>query len=152
MSSIAGLQCLRPYLFRELPVSKNLVYTRFYNTTRRLAQVASSEGGSKGTRNTSPGKPASASQLGKQSSEREAVAAAGVKGRSPVEERIEQLKAANALVYPRIQRNSNALGIQEYIKQYGKLEPGLKLDELVTIRGIYHDLPARPSYSILIAP
>jgi hypothetical protein len=122
MSSITGLQCLRPYLFRDLPVARRLVYARFYNTTRRLAaQVGSAGEEGAGVRDISPGNGA---------------AAAKVKGRSAVEQRIEELKAANALVYPRIQRNSSAIGFQEYTKRYGNLKAGVKLDEVVTIQGI----------------
>lgn len=120
MSSITGLQCLRPYLFRDVPVARRLVYARFYNTTRRLATQAGS-GGEQGT-----GAEDTLAENG----------AAKVKGRSAVELRIEELKAANAVVYPRIQRNSSAIGFQEYTKRYGNLKAGVKLDEVVTIQGI----------------
>jgi lysyl-tRNA synthetase, class II len=135
MSSVAGLQCLRPYLFRDLPAARKLVYARFYNTTRCLAaQAAYNEQKRKATGDTSTGNPSSASPLGIQSLGHAAV---GGKGRSPVEERIEKLKAANALVYPRIQRSSSAISFREYTKRYSKLKAGLKLDEIVTIRGIF---------------
>jgi hypothetical protein len=133
MGSVAGLQCLRPYLFRDLPVARRLAYTRFYNTARCLATQAG-PGAYKGkdAEDTLSGKPSAVTSLGKQS----AKAPVGVAGPSSVQDRVEELKAANALAYPRIQRSSSAITFQEYTKRYGNLKAGVKLDDVVTIRGI----------------
>ena len=147
MNSISGLQCLRPYLFRDLPVARKVVYTRFYNTTAHLASQAAystkevEDFDSTSPRNTSsegtyPEKPSPASPQGKQSPGNRAHGPA-VKGCKAVAARIEELKAANALVYPRMRRSSSALNFKEYIKRYGKLKAEEKLDEAVTIRGMF---------------
>jgi hypothetical protein len=147
MSSISGLQCLRPYLFRDLPVARKLVYARFYNTTAHLAvQTAQSEKDVENVVGTSPKKtsperrypekPSPASLQGEQSPGNSAHGP-GVKCHKATAERIEELKAANALVYPRIQRSSSALNFKEYAMRYGKLKAGEKLDEVVTIRGTF---------------
>lgn len=146
MSSISGLQCLRPYLFRDLPVAKKSVYTRFYNTTAQFAaQAAYSVKGVEDV-DTSPGKsylkrtyPENPSSALPQENRSPGSISYGpaTKGRKAVAERIEELKVANALVYPRIQRINSALNFKEYTKRYGKLRAGEKLDEAVTIRGIF---------------
>jgi len=137
MNSISGLQCLRPYLFRDLPITRKLVYARFYNTTAHLAVQAAY--GAKEVEDVSsvcPEKSSPASPQEKQSPGNSAHGPGG-KGCKAVAERIEELKAANALVYPRIQRSSSALNFKEYAKRYGKLKAGELLDEVVTIRGIF---------------
>jgi hypothetical protein len=136
MSTSAGLQCLRPHLFKDIPVARKLVYTRFYYTTRRLAaQAGPSENNTGHVRNSSSDQFPAASPQGKQSPGHENIAA-GIRGLSLVEQRVEELKAANALVYPRIQRTSRALSCVEYTRRYANLKAGEQLNETVTIRGI----------------
>ena len=146
MSSISGLQCLRPYLFRDLPVTKKSVYTRFYNTTAQFAAQATYSVKGVEDVDTSPGKsylertyPGKSSSALPQETQSPGSISHGpaAKGRKAVAERIEELKVANALVYPRIQRINSALNFKEYTKRYGKLKAGEKLDEAVTIRGIF---------------
>lgn len=133
MGSVAGLQCLRPYLFRDLPVARRLVYAHFYNTARCLASQAGPDAyKGKDAKDTLSGKRSTANIREKQL----AKTAVGVVGPSSMQDRIEELKAANALAYPRIQRSSSAISFQEYTKRYGNLKAGVKLDDVVTIRGI----------------
>jgi hypothetical protein len=123
-----GLQCLRPYLVTDLPVAKKLVYLRFYNTTRRLAVQVASNGGTKRG-------PQEASAANSQSPSNDK-SAMELRGPGHVEQRMKELRAANALVYPRIQRHSDSLSCVEYLRRYGSLKPGETLPgEAVTIRG-----------------
>ena len=136
MSTSAGLQCLRPHLFKDIPVTRRLVYTRFYYTTRRLAaQAVSSVNNTGHVCNSFSEQLPAASPQGKQLPGHDSIAA-GIRGLSLTEQRIEELKAANALVYPRIQRTSRALSCVEFKKRYANLKAGEQLDETLTIRGI----------------
>ena len=61
----------------------------------------------------------------------------GVEFRGAVGERIEELKKANALEWPRIQADPHALTVKEFRDKYeSQLKPGeMRIKESVKVRG-----------------
>jgi lysyl-tRNA synthetase class 2 len=142
MNSSAGLQCLRPYLFKDLPVARRLVYSRFYNTTRRLAnQAVPGEHKARDVRNRLPKQKPGTLTLGGESVGSNVEKDSAPRGPNPVELRIKELTEAQALVYPRMQRTSSALSCAEFSKRFSSILPRDKSFEPVTIRGILRGHP-----------
>jgi hypothetical protein len=152
MSKNSGLQFLRPYLYRDLSVRRNsiAIYIRFFHNTRCAAEVGSNKkrreklikddlypdgnhaNGLNGPNPATTPLPGWPRKL--DSKHHEAPAEFG--GRGPLEQRLEELRAADALVYPRIQRSSNEVSCAEFSRRYAGLKAGQKLpEEIVTVRG-----------------
>jgi hypothetical protein len=152
MSKNSGLQFLRPYLYRDLSVRRNsiAIYIRFFHNTRCAAEVGSNKkrreklikddlypdgNHANGLNGPNPATTPLPGWPGKlDSKHHEAPAEFG--GRGPLEQRLEELRAADALVYPRIQRSSNEVSCAEFSRRYAGLKAGQKLpEEIVTVRG-----------------
>lgn len=137
MNSSTGLQCLRPYLFKDLPVARRLVYSRFYNTSQRLAGQAVPGGHEvRDVRSRLPKQKPETLTLGEKSVGSNIKKKSAPRGLSPVELRIKELTEAQALVYPRIQRTSSALSCAEFSNRFSNILPKDKSFDRVTIRGI----------------
>jgi lysyl-tRNA synthetase class 2 len=118
MSATSCLRFLRPYLYQIVPITTKSAYLRFFNTTRCLE-------GKRGPRIKNLASVVHSLDD-------------SVEFRGAVEERIKELEAAKALVYPRIRRDDAALSCSDFLARYSNLHPGeLKSEETVLVRGIY---------------
>lgn len=110
-----GLWFLRPYLFRKLRVRNKVAYLRFFNSTRPLERK-------------SPSKIKSLDLPGVPLEDTKAF-------RSAVQERIIELKAANALTYPRIDGNEHFMTCAEFQVRYKKSKAAQQ-ENIVLVRGL----------------
>jgi lysyl-tRNA synthetase, class II len=117
MSTSPGLRFLRPYLCKDLAVSRKHAYLRFFSTTRCLEKKAYqkidsyghdvSKGNNNLKRNTN--------------------------------DRITKLESANALIWPRLQNDVKSMTLAEYNTKYRYLQAGDKAkDETILLRGMEH--------------
>ncbi|RDL33139.1 Class II aaRS and biotin synthetase [Venustampulla echinocandica] len=119
MSSASGLRFLRPYLCKDLNVSRNAAYIRFFSQTRCLKVFEGKQRRLKKDPASKASKASKASAIG------------------DTNDRIEKLKAVGALRWPRIEGDALAVSIPEFHRRYGKeLKPGEKrTGETVLVRG-----------------
>ncbi|TVY13853.1 Lysine--tRNA ligase, partial [Lachnellula arida] len=114
MTPSSGLRFLRPYLCKDLAVSRKHAYLRFFSSTRCLGKKSFQKIDSYG-HDVLKGKD-------------------GLKRNT--NDRITKLEGANALKWPRIQNDMNSLTLTEYNEKYRRLQAGVELsDETVLIRG-----------------
>ncbi|TVY42447.1 Lysine--tRNA ligase [Lachnellula subtilissima] len=115
MTISPGLRFLRPYLCKDLAVSPKHAYLRFFSSTRCLGKKAFQKIDSYGHDVSKGG---------------------GEALKRNTNDRITKLESANALKWPRVQNDVNALTLTEYNEKYKRLQAGAKLsDETVLIRG-----------------
>ncbi|KAF4624409.1 hypothetical protein G7Y89_g13763 [Cudoniella acicularis] len=110
MNSPVGFRFLRPYLCKDLPVSRGAAYVRFFNRTRCVA---------------TPSLPF----------EEPARVAQNIQKAPRTDQRVEKLRATEALEWPRIGSNKEALSIADFCKRYTKLQPGERLKETSLVYG-----------------
>ena len=123
MPSSTGLRFLRPYLSKDIPITRKFIYIRFFNTTRCLADP-------------DPRKVLGA--LKHTSIERKPFDVEINDDRAPIEARIKELEKGNALRYPRIQRLPHTLTVEEYRRQYGSMTYADKRSrEVVSVCGMF---------------
>lgn len=114
MTTSPGLRFLRPYLCKDLAVSRKHAYLRFFSSSRCLGKKAYQKIDSYG-HDVSPGKE---------------------NLKRNTNDRITRLEIANALKWPRIQNEMSTLTLSEYNEKYRRLQAGAKLnDETVLVRG-----------------
>jgi hypothetical protein len=116
---------LRPYLCRDLPPATKSAYICFSTSTSNYKK---SKGDGRTGRRIVGRK--SSVKLGKPIED-------GVEFRGAVGERIEELKKANALEWPRIQADPHTLTVKEFREKYeSQLKPGeMRIKESVKVRG-----------------
>ncbi len=113
---VTGLRFLRPYLCKDVTVARKLAYLRFFSLTRPSRALR--------TRNMK-----NLSKVGVPLED-------GVEFHGGINERMEELKAANALEWPRIKRSPMAMTTKEFLVRYKDLRRGEHVkDDLVLIRG-----------------
>jgi hypothetical protein len=119
MPSTTGLQFLRPYLSKDISISRKSIYIRFFNTTRCHASRRAGEAPRKTLKNAQASVEIN-------------------KDRGPIEERIKELEKGNALRYPRIQSQPLTLTVAEYRLRYGSMAAGQeKPDQAVSVYGMF---------------
>ncbi len=130
MNTSIGLRFLRPYVFKDLPVTPNSTYIRFFNTTRHLAASPADKAKKTKRKFIKAALTKNEGQVKKKNVIQELV------GRTPVEQRVSELEQAQALVYPRIQSDPAALSCAEYQRRYNTMVPGEKrLEESARLYG-----------------
>jgi len=118
MNSVTGLRFLRPSLHNGLSSVRKAAYLRFFSTSQYLLG-----------KGNAPRKIRNLNAAGQS-------LAKGVEFRSSVKERIDELKAANALQWPRIKSDKAAMTVTEYLEKYRTLTLGqYKEEEYVKVRG-----------------
>jgi len=120
MNTISGLRFLRPYLCKDLRIKSKSAYLRFSTSAGCCLDLPS------------PSRPSinpdrTAEELRDDESD--------IKLRRAVALRTQDLREANALVYPRIQPHSWALTFREFQKKYDHLGPGIRSGDIVILRG-----------------
>jgi len=118
MSSTAGLRFLRPRTQNDLSTARKAAYLRFFSTSQSLLGKKEKKSYKKGIELPAP--------------------TSGLEVRAKVQERINELKAANALNWPRIKSSKDAMTIGEYLDNYGMMLPTDNLEkskEYVVVRG-----------------
>ncbi|KAH8596568.1 hypothetical protein B0O99DRAFT_651352 [Bisporella sp. PMI_857] len=122
MNASTGLRFLRPYLYKDIPVTRKSVYLRFYNHASSTTDTASRAGTSYGSTTTKP-----------------TTAPAEIKEKDHaihIIERAKELKQAYSLLYPRINNDKNAVSIAEFTNAYKDLGKGESIsNDGRTLRG-----------------
>ena len=121
MQTSQALGFLRPSPCRALPVTHKQLYLRFFHTTRWLGNTvkAQKHKEAQSTRDSPSVKSFENAEL-----------------RKTVDERVKELEAANALLYPRIKKENSAISCAEFNKQYSGLRSGeTRQDDKVVVRG-----------------
>lgn len=128
-----GLKFLRPYLCKDINITKKSVYVRFYHNTKCMAGKAADATISTAEESrVTAGSPILPATILSDSK----TVLRGEKQRISVNERIEALQHAKALSYPRIERDQDALTIKEFEQQYNSLEANNLLHNVSrTVRG-----------------
>jgi lysyl-tRNA synthetase class 2 len=118
MNSTTGLRFLRPSLHNDLSSARKAAYLRFFSTSRSLLGMGAA-----------PRKPRNLNAIGQPIH-------AGIEFRGSIKGRIEELKAAKMLNWPRIKSDKDAMTIDAYLHKYVDLRPKESRDkEYVTVRG-----------------
>ena len=140
MNKNTGLKFLRPYLCKDIHITKKSVYVRFYHNTKCMAGKAAEAPSSMAEESklaAGPNLPPTLLPSIAQSDSKTVIRGSGEKQRISVNERIEVLKRAKALSYPRIERDNDALTLKEFSELYNSLEANNNLhSDSKTVRGI----------------
>lgn len=122
MPSTAGLQFLRPYLSKDISISRKSIYIRFFNITRCHSS-------------RSPYKFSEAPVRSRKSKNTLGTAEIN-KDRGLIEARIKELEKGKALRYPRIQSLPNTLTVAEYQRRYASMTPREEKLEILAVYGM----------------
>src|SRR5882724_7358670 len=106
MNPAAGLRFLRPRLHSDLSPARKAAHLRFSSTSQFVKRYAYT---SRKIRNLNAYKH---------------YISDGIEFRGEVQERIKELQAANALEWPRIKSDKEAMRIEEFLAKYDGLERG----------------------------
>lgn len=129
MNSPCGLRFLRPYLYRDIPIPRRAVYLRLFSTTK----CVSSENAPLDEPNINlRQRPINIYLKGTKRKK--------TPSKVPIsksDQRLEKLKAANALEWPRIVQDKRAVTIEEFHRHYHGIlrQSGAQSPDLVVIRG-----------------
>jgi hypothetical protein len=132
-SSLPNLRFLRPYLHDNLPAVRSAAYARFSSSkTKSLGEEVL----------LSPYKPLGGYRPTK---------AAHFKG--DVQGRMREMKAANALDWPRVRSDPSALTVREFANRYKEMQTAEKREgEYVTLRGTRALLAINREFELLVHP
>jgi len=134
MNVSTGMKFLRPYLCKDVHITKKSIYLRFYHNTKCMAEKSPEAPSS--TVDISGVKAGSNISLINPLSDNQTVLK-GEKQRISVRNRIEVLERAKALSYPRIEQDADALTLKEFGEKYNSLEANNSLhNDSRTVRGM----------------
>lgn len=140
MNSSGLFHLLRPYAVQPLPV-RSRAYLRFYRHVRRdglVASCSSRKGLTMSSRRRYVKKDGASTEDDSLATSSHAVSA-----------RIQELNAANALVYPRIQTCENHMRVPAFREKYKDVSADSPDQEEVVLRGMQNHNPYdRPAHDI----
>jgi len=118
MNTTKGLRFLRPRLHNDLSPARRAAYLRFFSVSTPLY-----------VKEKYPRKIMSLNKY-------KQPIIAGVPFRGEVQERIEELRVSNALEWPRIESNRDAIRVEDFLEKYRALKRGeLREQEWTLVRG-----------------